>query len=922
MKRFLRSALRLVLRRVWSRRWLMGCLLVGLVTAVALLSSVPMYSDAINKRLLNSELEGSATLPPFAFVWRYIGAFDGDITLDQYAAANDYLTNQAADVIDLPLQSQVRHLRSPRLQLWPTDALFSTNQPLLNTNVGVLTDLTAHIQLVDGTFPAAGASEMLISLPLAEATGLQVGERYRLEGGTAPLEVTISGIWQPLDTTEAYWFYQPTVFDEMLLTSEETFLTQVAPLLPLPLTQVVWYQIFDGGRFLPNDVPVLLGNVSRVETQSSGQLPGVTLDASPVRALETYGTQARVLTLLLTIFAVPIVGLVLYFVSLIASMIVQRGQNEIAVLRSRGLSRRQVLLIYLGEGVLIGGIGLLLGLLLGQGLAQLMTQTERFLVFSQDAIPALLSGTAVRYGLIGVGLCLLALLLPAFLTGKHTIVSLRTSRSRQSGRTFAQRTYLDLLLLIPPFYGLYLLQQQGSIGSGNTVFNNPLLFLVPALFCLALSLLFLRLFPVLLSLPLWLWERQLSIPTLLTLRQLARATVQYSGPLLLLCLTLSLAVFTASMAQTLDDHLTDELYYQTGADLNLAELGEPIPVPEGAEPQSLGFSFLPVEDHLAVDGVQTATRVGSYRATVSIGGQQSSGQLMGLDRLDFPQVGFFRDDFAADPLIGLLNRLATRRNGLLVNQGFLQQRSLAAGDPLSLTVDTGSKFAEIPFIIVGTFDLFPTWYPDEGALFIGHLVYMHEKMDGSYPYDVWLATDGVTSAEQIVSQARQRGFTVVTAQDARAQVTAARTQPARQGVFGLLSVGFFAAALLTVLGYLVFAVVGFQRRVVELGMLRALGLSTRQMGRHLASEQAVLIFTGMGVGTLVGVLASRLFIPFLQVGVGRTAQVPPFVVQLAWEQLLTIYAIFGVMLLVAIGALGWFLTRLKLFEAVKLGETV
>ncbi len=922
MNHFLRSAARLVLWRIWSRRWLMGCLLVGLVTAVALLSSIPMYSDAINKRLLNSELEGGATLPPFAFVWRYIGAFDGDISLDQYASANTYLSEQAAAVVGLPLQSQVRHLRSPRLQLWPTEATFSTNQPLLNTNVGVLTDLAAHIQLVDGLFPTAGAPEMLISLPLAEATGMQVGEQYRLQGGAEPLVVTISGIWQPINPVEAYWFYQPSVFDEMLLTSEETFLTQVAPLLSQPLTQVVWYQVFDGGRFLPNDVPALLNNIGRVQTQSSGLLPGVTLDASPVRALETYGAQARLLTLLLTTFAVPIVGLVLYFVSLIAGMIVHRGQNEIAVLRSRGLSRWQVLLIYLSEGLLIGGIGLLLGLLLGQGLARLMTRTERFLLFSQEAIPALLSPTALRYALVGVALCLLALLLPAFLTGKHTIVSLRTSRSRQSGRTFAQRTYLDLLLLIPPFYGLYLLRQQGTIGSGGTVFDNPLLFLVPALFCLAMSLLFLRLFPVLLSFPLWLWERQMSIPLLLTLRQLARATVQYSGPLLLLCLTLSLAVFTASMAQTLDEHLTDELYYAVGADLNLAELGEPIPVPEGAEPQSLGFRFLPVADHLAIGGVQAATRVGSYRATVSIGGQQSSGQLMGLDRLDFPQVGFFRDDFAAEPLIGLLNRLATRRNGLLVNQRFMQQRNLAIGDPLAITVDTGSKFVEIPFIIVDTFDLFPTWYPDEGALFMGHLDYIHEKMDGAYPYDVWLATDDNTSAEQIVSQARQRGFTVVTAQDARAQVAAARLQPARQGVFGLLSVGFFAAALLTVLGYLVFAVVGFQQRVVELGMLRAVGLSTRHMVRHLASEQALLIGAGMGAGTVIGVAASRLFIPFLQVGVGRMAQVPPFVVQIAWGQLLTIYAIFAVMLLVAVAVLGWFMTRLKLFEAIKLGETI
>lgn len=925
MTRVLRAALRLIWHRIWSRRWLMASVFVGLVAAVAVLSSVPMYSDATNKRLLSSELEDGATLPPFAFVWRYIGAFDGDITLDAYTPADDYFSNQAAVIIGLPLERQVRHLRSPRLQLAPTTQAFAAGEPLFSTHVGVLSELEAHIQLTEGTFPASSdeSVEVLVSHAQAEQTGLQVGERYRLQGGRRPLTATIAGVWQPLDPSEAYWFYQPTVFDEMLLTTEEAFLAQVAPAFDRPLTQAVWYQVFDGSRFLPNDVPSLLDNVRRVEAQSSGLLPGVTLDASPVRALETYGAQARVLTLLLAVFAVPTIGLTLYFVSLIANMIVQRGQSEIAVLRSRGMSRRQIVLLYLVEGMLVGSVGLFVGLLIGRGLAQLMTRTERFLVLGEiEGIPAVLSATALRFGVLAVALCVLVLLVPALLLARHTIVSLRTAQSRQTSKSVVQRFFLDFLLLIPPLYGLYLLQRQGTIGSGGTVFDNPLLFLVPALFCLALSLLFIRLFPYLVALPLWLAEQRLGTAALLTLRQLARSTSQYTGPLLLLCLTLALATFAASMAATLDAHLVDEVYYATGADLNLAELGEPVPVPPTSELESLGYFFLPVEDHLAATGVTAATRVGAYRATLSIGGRQSSGQLLGIDRLDLPQVSFFRDDFAAEPFVALLNRLAARRSGLLVERRLLQQRNLVVSDRLSLTVDTGDKFVEIPFVIVGVFDLFPTWYPEEGALFIGHLDYVHEKMDGAYPYDVWLKTDGTASSERIVSQLRQRGFSIVTAQDARAQVAAQRVRPARQGLFGLLSVGFVAAALLTVLGYLVYTVAGFQRRFVELGMLRALGLPTGQMVSHLVGEQAILVATGALVGTLIGVATSWLFIPYLQVGIGQTAQIPPFIVKIAWGQIVTIYAIFGVMFVIAVAALGWFLTRMKLFEAVKLGESI
>ena len=828
MMRTFRLTTRLAMRRLWSRRGLMACFLVGLIAAVSVLSSVPMYSDAINKRLLNSELEGGTTLPPFAFVWRYVGAFNEDIDLDTWQPVDDYFVGDSAEIIGLPIETEVRHLRSPRLDLLPapTEQTFSSNRPLLTTNVGVMTDLAAHIDMVDGAFPVASDGDSLpviISFPLAEATGIQTGEQYVLQTAGQQKPITIAGIWRPLDTTNGYWFYQPEVFDEMLLTTESLFIEEIVPLLDRSLTQAVWYQVYDGSNFLPNDVPGLLNNVRRVESQSSGLLPGLTLDASPVDALETYGTQARVLTLLLTSFAIPIIGLVLYFVSMIAGMLVQRAQSEIAVIRSRGTQRRQIVLLYLIEGLIVGTVGLVGGLLLGRLLARLMTRTERFLVFrsAETASPALLSSTAVQYGLVAIALCLLALLVPAWNAAQYNIVSFRTSRSRQMQRTFVQRFYLDFLLLLLPLYGLYTLRNQGNIGTG-TVFDNPLLFLVPALFCLAVSLLFIRFFPYTTALAAWFSERFKGVASLLTLRQVARATAQYTGPLLLLCFTLALATFTSSMAKTLDEHLTDRIYYANGSDLKLAELGEPIPVPDGVEPESLGFSFLPVEDHLAVNGVSNATRVGNYEATVAIGGQQIGGRLLGIDRVSMSDVSFFRSDFADESLVGVMNRLALRRSGLLVNRTFLQQRSLAVGDRLQLTVATGNKFVDIPFVISGTFDLFPTWYPDDGALFVAHLDYVHEGMDGAYPFDVWLQTESGTDSEQIVSDVRQRGFTVVTAQDARSEIIAQQTLPERQGLFGLLSVGFFASALLTVLGYMIYTVVGFQRRFVELGMLRAI----------------------------------------------------------------------------------------------------
>jgi putative ABC transport system permease protein len=332
---------------------------------------------------------------------------------------------------------------------------------------------------------------------------------------------------------------------------------------------------------------------------------------------------------------------------------------------------------------------------------------------------------------------------------------------------------------------------------------------------------------------------------------------------------------------------------------------------------------LPVSEHLTVSGVEAAARVGDYSATANIGGRQQAGQILGIDRVDFPGVAFFRTDFAYNESLGeLMNRLAVASDGILVSSSFLAQQGLTVGDPLRLTVGAAGDYAGVSFTIVGSLGLFPTLYPQDGPFFVANLDHIHNALGGTYPYDVWLATNPTADSDTIVEGVRDLGLVVVTDRDARETIAAEQTRPERQGLFGLLSVGFIAAAALTVIGFLVYAVVSFQRRFIELGMLRAIGLSTRQMAAYLAGELAALILTGVALGSGLGVWASTLFIPYFQVGSDKTALVPPFVVQVAWQQLGVILIIFGAMFVVAVAVLAVLLTRMRVFEAVKLGETV
>jgi len=137
----------------------------------------------------------------------------------------------------------------------------------------------------------------------------------------------------------------------------------------------------------------------------------------------------------------------------------------------------------------------------------------------------------------------------------------------------------------------------------------------------------------------------------------------------------------------------------------------------------------------------------------------------------------------------------------------------------------------------------------------------------------------------------------------------------------MLSIGFLASAALTALGLIIYAVISFQRRVIELGVLRAIGLGYRQMVALLVVEQVVTILCGVLMGVPLGIAASLVFVPYYQVGRTQNDLIPPFRVLLAWDEAGAIVA--GLVVILLLGTVGiiWRANRLRVFEALKLGDT-
>jgi putative ABC transport system permease protein len=946
------------LRRLWSHLALMLTIAAGFVVAIGLTVSIPVYAEAVGYRILRDELsmtDSGAKRPPFAFMYRYLASQNGLIGAAAYDPAEAYMRDAIADRLALPIERVVRYRSTDKMPILPSSGV---GDPLMWVNVAAASNFADQITIVDGRLPQLrddGDVEVLIHEEMAATLGLQIDERYLLlnkplfdfqqaENEYEPIEITarIAGVWRARDDVSDYWFYQPITLKETFFIDEAAFDQSLVERYEAPIHVALWYLITDGSHIRSADVPEVLGNIARTSSELGNILAGMRLDVSPREALADHQQQVQRLTLILSIFSIPVLGLIAYFILLVASLVVQRQSNEIAVLRSRGASRGQVLLVYLMEWSLLGAIALGLGLLLGQVAGMVMTWTRSFLeLVPGEPLPIELTPDAWQRAWQMLAVLVVASLIPAFGVARYTIVSFKSDRARAGQRPLWQRAYLDVLLLIPVWYGYSLLQQRGTVaflgGTAGDPFGNPLLLLAPTLFVFTMALIAARLFPLAMTLLAWPAERLPGIALVTALRYLARTPSAYTGPVLLLVLTLSLATFTASMARTLDQHLFDEAYYANGGDMRVYDLGQATESASGpgfsttpadpAQPESEvlegpRFLFLPVTEYLRIPGVTGATRVSSSGVEVRGSTSSLSGRFIGVDRVELTQVTRWRADYARESLGALMNRLADDPSSVLLSTDMAAKLGARVGDRLTILMSDLDRRVEVPVTVAGYVRLFPTIYPDDGPFMIGNLDYAHDAQGGMYPYDVWLSVDETMTRERLERGFLDIGLATFERGFIPEEILAERQRPERQGFYGLLSVGFVASAFLTVLGFLFYSLLSFQRRFVELGMLRAIGLSSRQLGTLLACEQALIIGIGGAAGTLIGVAASQLFIPFLQVRRGEHAQIPPFIVGIAWDQIAVIYAVFFGMLLLAVAMMVLLLRRMKLFQAVKLGEAI
>lgn len=257
---------------------------------------------------------------------------------------------------------------------------------------------------------------------------------------------------------------------------------------------------------------------------------------------------------------------------------------------------------------------------------------------------------------------------------------------------------------------------------------------------------------------------------------------------------------------------------------------------------------------------------------------------------------------------------------MVVTEGFLEATTTSVGDELHLDLQAASIDTAA---IVGTLSEFPTVDPREAEAVIIDLAtfqMMNYRLAAPIirPNEYWLAVNDTEAAlSDQLTAAPYRSPTVL---DRRKTAQTLKTDPIALGTVASLSLGFLAATVFAAVGFTVSATVSARERLTEFALLRALGLSNRQLGTWLAIEQGALVAVSLVLGTIVGLILVTLILPLISLTQGGVTAVPLPLVIIPITTIVRLEAIVVATLILIVGGLALALRRLGLGSLLRIGE--
>ena len=664
----IRFAYVMAVRRAVSGWRLESVLFVGILLAVALMASGVIFSDLLSNASLRHELLRAPAEEVNITVRSFSSQDEPSTTAGRrrvYQERLDFARNEIATVFAPYINEQARVIDTATFYFKGHPQLELDNEVRPRGSIIYMSGFEPdRITVLQGSWPGAANAAAGSDTPMdvavdtlgLELLGLEIGqtmEVFPAASFTDPpsMTVRIAAEFERVDPEDEFWFGVDSDFSLHndrwtiipLFATEAAVMDRVLGEYPTLYTDVTWYYYLDREELRAKDVGPLRQTIFQAETNIRFNLKNSSYTIRLDNLLNSFDEQLLLARVPLFLVVFLMTGILLYYLALVAGLIVRSRSSEISMLKSRGATTAQVGMLGLGEGLLVGIPAVIIGPFLAMGVVRVLGKLFFSLGGGADeltGVPVTVSQGAIVLGLIGGALAVLVFTFATLAAARHGIVEARQTGARPPTASFLHRYYLDFLLLALIGLLWWQIQSRGSflvqsVGSQQLELDYSLL-LGPALGLVAVGLVIMRVFPwfaLILSrlagpvAPAWLVH---------ALRHVARDPMVPGILIVLLTMSTAMGVIGSAFSSTLERSQEERSLYAAGADLRVRHSG----VSSAREDGRLAEA---VQQHPAVLGAAEA-----YRTTgqITTTGFSTSASVLAMDASRIADVAWFRDDLA------------------------------------------------------------------------------------------------------------------------------------------------------------------------------------------------------------------------------------------------------------------------------------
>lgn len=943
-------------RKIVNNIWLFLCLLIGALFACGVMSSIPLYSNAVLQKVLTRDLENyhvKNQVSPGTYSVQLAG--NRDYEMELVNQINDIAERQLAASYNLPVTEKYYKIRTNSLNIRREGDDFFNEQRISGSPV-YIEGYENNIELLYGRMPRGntpeGVFEVAVTLGGLNRMQLLQDQEYTLEWSdffannhVQLAKFKVVGIFTVKDTNSLFWSggrYR-NLNDSILISAEQLdSLLESEKYVKISGVEKTWF--FDYHSVKIGDVDRIIETTEEQYRWNEKNGKIVRLSLALLDVLENYMTRKVQLRITLWILTIPMMLIICFYTIMISNLIIKNSRNEISVLKSRGAGKLQVFFIYMVESLFLSAISLVAGPNIGYYICRILGSSNGFLEFvNRTSLIPTITSEVYGYSAAAALIFMLFMLVPVIKASTTSIVEYKRSLAANTGKAFWQKFYLDVLILVICGYGYYNFKnRQDILGltgvSGTDLSVDPLLFFISTFFILGISLLFLRLYPLIVRFIFKLGVRWWNPVAYFSLVNVSRADRNQQSIMLFIILSLSFGIISANQARTINSNVYDKVMYKNGADVVIEPYNNLKHTQETMEPDMDNvlsiLSSTPKEYHeppydlyCKIDGYENITRVVIDNKAQLTGGREtvSNIRLMGITPNEFGKTVWFRNDLLSHHINEYLNLLAKAPTAVLLSSSFRDDYRLRVGDKVFIRLGQGDS---LEFTVYGFIDYFPSCNPYTG--------YEEESMKKSYfavinhsyimkklqpvPYEVWIKKQPGVSDGEIIEQLKELNLDVERVDFTSQELIEKKNDPILLGTNGVLTMCFIITMFIAAIGFVLFWVLSIREKSLKFGIFRAMGMPMRNVTLIMLCEQLLVSVTAIIIGILLGTVAGNIFIPMLEMVYSAYQQVPPFRIMADRGDYVKVLGMGGIMLFTGLTVLYGLVRSINIHQVLKMGE--